>query len=94
MSFIVLLGDASQWRGELTGYCPMAASWQSGERTGVGWGGGRGGKTRAVLAASLSALMKALKKKQQPHFHILFAHLSLTTCLKPMFDKLFNLQHA
>lgn len=45
----------------------------------------RGGKTGAVLAASLSALMKALKKKQ-PRFHIVFAHLSLTTCLKPMFD--------
>lgn len=28
MSFIVLRGNASQWRGELTGYCPMAASWQ------------------------------------------------------------------
>lgn len=78
MSFIVLRGNASQWRGELTGYCPMAASWQR-------RGGNGGGKTGAVLAASLSALMKALKKKQ-PRFHIVFAHLSLTTCLKPMFD--------
>lgn len=58
MSFIVLRGNASQWRGELTGYCPMAASWQRrGGKRGVG------GKTGAVLAASLSALMKALKKK-------------------------------
>lgn len=68
MSFIVLRGHASQWRSELTGYCPMAASWQ---RQGENKGGREGSKTGAVLAALLSTLMKALKKNS----------LAFTSCL-------------
>lgn len=36
MSFIVLWGSASQWCRELTGCCPVAASWQSRRRSGSG----------------------------------------------------------
>lgn len=81
MSFIVLWGSASQWCGELPGLCPVAASWQSGRRSGS-W---------APTPAFGCFLLRANEGiKKLTRFASCLPLLFLTTCSKATFDWLIN----
>lgn len=73
---MVLWGNASQWCSELTGFCPVAASWQTERER-------KRERTRERIKLGLLGSNEGIKTASA---RVMFADLFLTTQSKPMFD--------